>query len=48
VVEILDQAISYMTKEVPALLKSEDTDLLNIRDEMVGAINKTKYLLRLK
>lgn len=48
VVEILDAAISYMTKEVPSLLKSEDTDLLNIRDEMIGAINKTKYLLRLK
>ena len=48
VVEILDTAISYMTKEVPSLLKPEDTDLLNIRDEMIGAINKTKYLLRLK
>lgn len=48
VVEALDQAISYMTKEVPSLLKPEDTDLLNIRDEMIGAINKTKYLLRLK
>lgn len=48
VVEILDAAISYMTKEISALLKPEDTDLLNIRDEMIGAINKTKYLLRLK
>ena len=48
VVEILDAAILYMTKEVPSLLKTEDTDLLNIRDEMIGAISKTKYLLRLK
>ena len=48
VVQILDTAIAYMMKDVPAMLKPEDTDLLNIRDEMVGAMNKTKYLLRLK
>ena len=48
VVETLDEAISYMTKDISALLKPEDTDLLNIRDEMMGAINRTKYLLRLK
>ena len=47
-VEIIDKAISYMVKDVPAMLKPEDTDLLNIRDEMIGAMNKTKYLLRLK
>lgn len=48
VVQILDTAIAYMMKDVPAMLKPEDTDLLNIRDEMVGSMNKTKYLLRLK
>jgi hypothetical protein len=37
-----------MAKDVPAMLKPEDTDLLNLRDEMIGALNKTKYLLRLK
>lgn len=48
VVEIIDKAISYMTKDVSGMLKPEDTDLLDIRDEMLGALNKTKYLLRLK
>jgi hypothetical protein len=48
VFEIIDKAISYMTKDVSGMLKPEDTDLLNIRDEMLGALNKTKYLLRLK
>jgi len=48
VVQILDTAIAYMMKDVPAMLKPEDTDLLNIRDEMVGSMIKTKYLLRLK
>ena len=47
-VEYIDKTIAYMTKDVPAMLKPEDTDLLNIRDEMIGALNKTKYLLRLK
>lgn len=47
-VEFLDKSIAYMTKDVTAMLKPEDTDLLNLRDEMIGAMNKTKYLLRLK
>lgn len=47
-VKIIDESIAYMVKDVPAMLKPEDTDLLNIRDEMIGAMNKTKYLLRLK
>ena len=47
-VEYIDKTIAYMVKDVPAMLKPEDTDLLNIRDEMIGAMNKTKYLLRLK
>jgi len=47
-VEYIDKTIAYMVEDVPAMLKPEDTDLLNIRDEMIGALNKTKYLLRLK
>lgn len=47
-VEFIDKTIAYMVKDVPAMLKPEDTDLLNIRDEMLGALNQTKYLLRLK
>ena len=30
------------------IISSKDTDLLNIRDEIVGAINQLKYLLTLK
>jgi hypothetical protein len=26
----------------------KDTDLLNIRDEILGSVNQTKYLLTLK
>lgn len=48
VVAFLDGLISYLSKELPSFLKETDTDLLNIRDEMLGAVNKTKYLLRLK
>ena len=48
VMEFLDKSISYMAKDVTAMLKPEDTDLLNLRDEMIGAMNKTKYLLRFK
>jgi DNA-binding ferritin-like protein len=47
-VEYIDKTIAYMVKDVPAMLKPEDTDLLNLRDEMLGDLNRTKYLLRLK
>jgi hypothetical protein len=30
------------------VLPKEDTDLLNLRDEVIGNLNKTKYLLTLK
>lgn len=45
----LDTFINYLSVELPTLLNSEkDTDLLNIRDEILGEVNKTKYLLTLK
>jgi hypothetical protein len=45
----LDEILVYLTQDIPTMLdKQKDTDLLNIRDEMLGAINQTKYLLRLK
>lgn len=46
--KILDRMSIYLIKDVPEMLESTDTDLLNIRDEMLGAINKAKYLLSLK
>jgi DNA-binding ferritin-like protein len=45
---VIDTAISYMSKDLPLILKEGDSDLLNIRDEMVAALNQTKYLLRLQ
>jgi len=48
VMDYLDGIVTYLTTELPTYLdKDKDTDLLNIRDEMLGAVNKTKYLLRL-
>jgi hypothetical protein len=45
--EVVDNAILYLTVELPKGLQSSDTDLLNIRDEMLGLLNQTKYLLTL-
>jgi hypothetical protein len=45
---MIDVFIEYLHEEDFADLKKEDTDLWNIRDEMLGVLNKTKYLLKLK
>lgn len=48
VMDYLDGFVTYLTTELPSYLdSSKDSDLLNLRDEMLGAVNKTKYLLRL-
>lgn len=44
----LEEMTEYFVKEIPSLLNEKDTDLLNIRDEMLGIINRTKYLFTLK
>ena len=44
----VDSFISYLTDNVPQALEESDTDLLNIRDEMLGILNQTKYRLHLK
>jgi hypothetical protein len=42
----IDQFISYLSDTVTKSLDpSADTDLLNIRDEMLGILNQTKYRL---
>lgn len=45
--KLLNQAVQFFTEDVQAAVKS-NTDLSNIRDEMLGVINHTKYLLTLK
>jgi hypothetical protein len=42
--ELLKQAIEWLTTRLPKLLSSKDTDLLNIRDEIVAELNQTLYL----
>lgn len=47
VMKFLDKIVGYLTDELPQYLEESDTDLLNIRDDMLGAVNHTKYLLGL-
>ena len=40
---------NYLINELPTMLDAKkDTDLLNIRDEILSSVNQTKYLLTLK
>lgn len=48
VIEYLNQVVQYLEQEIPDSLDVNDTELLNIRDDMLAAVNRTKYLLRLK
>ena len=41
--KILDKANDYLTNDLNII--NNFTDLMNIRDEIIGEINKTKYLL---
>lgn len=45
--EFVDEFVDYLTNVVPHGLEETDTDLLNIRDEMLGILNQTKYRLHL-
>lgn len=45
ITQFLREAIMFLNDIVKNdLVKSTDTDLLNIRDDLVGSINKTLYL----
>jgi hypothetical protein len=46
--ELLEEYSTVLKKEVTKYIKSNDTDLMNIRDEMLAAINKTMYLFTLQ
>jgi hypothetical protein len=48
-VTFVDEFVNYLTQYVTdALDPVADTDLLNIRDEMLAILNQTKYRLNLK
>lgn len=44
----LNTYIDFLNNDVSTLVSTTDTDLLNIRDEMVGILNNNKYLFLLK
>lgn len=47
--DLMNQMVAYLTIELPTMLDpKKDSDLLNIRDEILGSVNQTKYLLTLK
>jgi hypothetical protein len=41
----VDAFINFLQDELPTYLGPKDTDLLNIRDEILGNVNQLKYLL---
>lgn len=46
--ELIEKYIKYFTTDLTDQLdKDKDTDLLNLRDEMLSELNKLKYLLTL-
>lgn len=46
--DFLETICEFLLSFNHSLDSNKDSDLLNIRDEMLGAINKLKYLLTLK
>ena len=44
----IDGIVEFLVSMTESLDTKYDTDLLNIRDEILGSINKLKYLITLK
>ena len=47
-VQFIKVCIGVLTDVLPKNLKKTDTDLLNIRDEMLGELNQLLYLFTLQ
>lgn len=47
-VKKINRFIQVLEEKFDIALQEKDTDLLNIRDEILGDLNKLKYLLTLK
>lgn len=43
----ITEYITFLKRELPKYVKTGDTDLFNIRDEMLALLNKTAYLFTL-
>ena len=48
VTKLLDQAVEFFTTGELGSALNGNTDLANIRDEMLATVNRTKYLLTLE
>jgi hypothetical protein len=48
VITFLKESIEWLTDRLPKLIKPTDTDLLNIRDELLAAVNQCLYLFTLR
>ena len=46
-IAVTDSYIKFLTDKLPTAVSPKDTDMLNIRDEMLGKLNQLKYLLTL-
>ena len=46
--ELMNKFTYYLKNDISKMLKESDTDLLNIRDEMLAEIHKTLYLFTLQ
>jgi len=45
---ILDECLKYCTTDLNKFITAKDTDLANIRDELIASLNQTKYLIALR
>ena len=48
IIKFFEEARVWLSTKVPKLISEKDTDLLNIRDEILGEINQALYLFTLK
>lgn len=48
IIQLLNKFKSWLISDLPKFLKAWDTDLANLRDEILGTVNKTLYLFTLK
>jgi hypothetical protein len=47
IIKFIKRSIAYLEGPLVAHLKSQNTDLINIRDEMLGELNQLLYLFTL-
>lgn len=47
IIAFLDRVSKYLTKDIFRFISNDDTELVNIRDEILAEINQAKYLFTL-